>query len=37
MWNYGEVETALREALHMGEKCIFEPIIAQVFESIEEA
>jgi hypothetical protein len=31
------VETALREASQRGEKCIFEPKIAKVFQSIEEA
>jgi hypothetical protein len=35
-WNYGAVERALREAANRGERCIFEPKIGQVFQSLEE-
>jgi hypothetical protein len=36
-WNYGAIESALRDASNRGEKCIFLPYKGQVFQSIEEA
>ena len=36
-WNYGAVERALRGCGDRGDRCIFEPEIGKVFESIEEA